>query len=197
MSEAAGQFLLMPLAAWSDVATPLLGVPLGPYQPLATRLDPALVARLIETPPAPPAPATPAAAAAANPAASPAARPTAPSPALRSQAATGNTIGIDDFSRIELRVARVIAAERVEGSDKLLRLNLDLGAEPRQVLSGIRASYAPEQLVGRLLIVVANLEPRKMRFGVSAGMVLCASGQGDGVFLLSADSGAEPGMKVT
>ena len=106
-------------------------------------------------------------------------------------------IGIDDFSRIELRVAKVTTAELVEGSDKLLRLTLDLGAEPRQVLSGIRSSYAPEQLVGRLVIVVANLEPRKMRFGVSAGMVLCASGAGAGVFLLDADSGATPGMKVT
>ncbi len=182
MSGAAGRFLGKPITAWSDVATPLLGVPLGAYEPLATRLDPALVGRLIEAPPAPAAPA-------AAPLAAPVSRPaTAPA---------SNTIGIDDFSRIELRVARVIAAERVEGSDKLLRLSLDLGAEPRQVLSGIRASYAPEQLVGRLVIVVANLAPRKMRFGVSAGMVLCASGEGDGVFLLGADSGALPGMKVT
>lgn len=106
-------------------------------------------------------------------------------------------IGIDDFARVELRVARVSAAEHVEGSERLLRLTLDVGSESRQVLSGIRSSYAPEQLVGRLVIVVANLEPRKMRFGVSAGMVLCASGDGDGVFLLSADSGAQPGMKVS
>jgi methionyl-tRNA synthetase len=111
--------------------------------------------------------------------------------------ADGSTVGIDEFARIDLRVARVITAERVEGSDKLLRLSLDLGAAPRQVLSGIRSSYTPEQLVGRLVIVVANLAPRKMRFGVSAGMVLCASGAGDGVFLLGADSGAQPGMKVS
>ena len=81
---------------------------------------------------------------------------------------------------MELRVARVISASLVAGSDKLLQLTLDLGSEMRQVFSGIRSSYAPEQLVGRLVIVVANLEPRKMRFGVSAGMVLCASGDGDG-----------------
>ncbi len=166
VSEAAGQFLGKPIRAWSEAAEPLLGVALHPYQPLATRLDPALVARLVETPAAP---ATVAA----------------------------STIGINDFSKVELRVARVVSATLVAGSDKLLQLNLDLGAEVRQVFSGIRSSYAPEQLVGRLVIVVANLEPRKMRFGVSAGMVLCASGSDGGVFLLSADSGAQPGMKVS
>ncbi len=96
-----------------------------------------------------------------------------------------------------MRVARVVSATLVAGSDKLLQLNLDLGGEVRQVFSGIRSSYSPEQLVGRLVIAVANLEPRKMRFGVSAGMVLCASGTEGGVFLLSADSGAQPGMKVS
>jgi methionyl-tRNA synthetase len=186
MSGAAGQFLGMPIGSWSEVATPLLGVALGAYQPLATRLDPALVGRLIEAPPDPATPAAPAAA-------------TAPPPQKpgKPPAHAGVPIGVDDFARVDLRVARVIAAERIEGSDKLLRLSLDLGAEPRQVLSGIRASYAPELLIGRLVIVVANLEPRKMRFGVSSGMVLCASGQGEGVFLLGADSGAQPGMKVT
>ncbi len=176
ISEAAGQFLGVPIRAWQDATTPLLDAPLGAYQPLATRLDPALVARLIEAPPD-----------------------TAASAQAKQQGGHtgGGMIGIDDFSKIELRVARVIAAELVEGSDKLLRLSLDLGAEPRQVFSGIRSSYAPDQLVGRLVIVVANLEPRKMRFGVSAGMVLCASGDGDGVFLLSADSGAAAGMKVS
>jgi len=171
MSAAAGRFLGQPIRSWSDDATPLLGLPLNPYQPLATRLDPALVARLVETPGA--APTAPAAAAPAGP------------------------ITIADFAKVDLRVARVVSASLVAGSDKLLQLNLDLGGEQRQVFSGIRASYAPEKLVGRLVIVVANLEPRKMRFGVSAGMVLCASGAGAGVFLLDADSGAAPGMKVT
>jgi methionyl-tRNA synthetase len=166
MSEAAGQFLGMPIRGWSDAAAPLLGVALHPYQPLATRLDPALVARLVQAP-APPA------------------------------AVAASTIGINDFSKVELRVARVVSATLVAGSDKLLQLNLDLGGEVRQVFSGIRSSYAPEQLLDRLVIVVANLEPRKMRFGVSAGMVLCASGTDGGIFLLSADSGAQPGMKVS
>jgi methionyl-tRNA synthetase len=105
-------------------------------------------------------------------------------------------ISIDDFSRIDLRVARIERAELVDGADKLLRLTLDLGGEKRNVFAGIRSAYAPEQLEGRLTVVVANLEPRKMRFGISEGMVLAASADGSGVFLLSPDSGAAPGMKV-
>jgi methionyl-tRNA synthetase len=89
----------------------------------------------------------------------------------------------------------------VEGSDKLLQLTLDLGSEQRNVFSGIAANYEPEQLVGRYVVVIANLAPRKMRFGVSEGMVLCATGEseggGEGVFLLSADAGVVPGMKVS
>ncbi|MDO4905236.1 MAG: methionine--tRNA ligase [Lautropia sp.] len=108
-------------------------------------------------------------------------------------------ITIDDFMKPELRVARILSAEAVEGSTKLLRLLLDLGDDkPRQVFSGISAFYEPEQLVDRLTIVVANLKPRKMKFGVSEGMVLAASSatDEDGVFLLSPDSGAKPGMRI-
>jgi methionyl-tRNA synthetase len=113
--------------------------------------------------------------------------------------ATGEagTISIDDFAKLDLRVAKIVAAETVEGADKLLRLTVDLGGETRTLFAGIRSAYDPAQLVGRLTVVVANLAPRKMRFGTSAGMVLAASGdQGPGVFLLSPDSGAEPGMRV-
>jgi methionyl-tRNA synthetase len=106
-------------------------------------------------------------------------------------------IKIDDFQKLDLRIARVVTAETVEGSDKLLRLTLDLGTEQRNVLSGIRAAYEPQALVGRMVLMVANLEPRKMRFGVSEGMVLCASGEGPGVYVLSPDIGAMAGMKVT
>jgi methionyl-tRNA synthetase len=118
-----------------------------------------------------------------------------PRPAV---AAAPATITIDDFAKVELRVARIVAAEAVTGSDKLLKLSLDLG-EPaaRIVFSGIRSAYEPAALVGRLTVVVANLAPRKMRFGVSEGMVLCASGEGAGLFLLSPDSGAAPGMRIT
>jgi methionyl-tRNA synthetase len=106
-------------------------------------------------------------------------------------------IDIETFQRIDLRVARVVAAEHVEGADKLLKLTLDVGTQQRTVFSGIRSSYEPAALVGRHVILVANLKPRKMRFGVSEGMVLAASGEGTGVFLLAADEGAAPGMKVT
>ncbi|HEX9474225.1 MAG TPA: methionine--tRNA ligase, partial [Steroidobacteraceae bacterium] len=179
MSAAAAQFLGAPILRWDEAATPLLDQPLKPYQPLATRLDPALVARLAETPVSVTGPAVGASAPQAAPAAGAA------------------TIGIEDFARLDLRVARVSAASRVDGSDKLLQLTLDLGGDPRQVFSGIRASYEPEQLVGRLVVVVANLAPRRMRFGVSAGMVLCAAGESGGLFLLAPDNGAQPGMKIS
>ncbi|HEV8646065.1 MAG TPA: methionine--tRNA ligase [Burkholderiales bacterium] len=105
-------------------------------------------------------------------------------------------ITIDDFNKVELRVARIVSAEHVEGADKLLRLQLDIGNETRQVFAGIKSAYDPAKLVGRLTVMVANLQPRKMRFGESQGMVLAASGDGPGIFLLSPDDGAQPGMRV-
>jgi methionyl-tRNA synthetase len=106
-------------------------------------------------------------------------------------------ISIDDFAKLDLRAALVLEASRVTGSDKLLQLKLDLGDEQRNVFSGISASYSPESLVGRYVVMIANLAPRKMRFGVSEGMVLCAGGEDGGVFLLSADAGVAPGMKIS
>jgi methionyl-tRNA synthetase len=109
-------------------------------------------------------------------------------------------IGIEDFAQLYLRAAKVHEDARVEGSDKLLQLKLDLGTEQRNVFSGIAAFYKPEDLVGRFVVMIANLAPRKMRFGVSEGMVLCASdksGDGQGVFVLSVDEGVTPGMKVS
>ena len=105
-------------------------------------------------------------------------------------------IKIEDFGRVDLRVARIAAAEAVEGADKLVRLTLELGGETRTVFAGIKSAYAPEALVGRLTVMVANLAPRKMRFGVSEGMILAASGEGPGIFLIAPDTGAEPGMRV-
>ena len=108
----------------------------------------------------------------------------------------GPTIGIEDFSKVDLRIARIVSAEHVEGADKLLKLTLDLGGGARTVFAGIKSAYDPEALKGRLTVVVANLAPRKMKFGVSEGMVLAASGEGPGLFLLAPDSGAQPGMRV-
>ncbi|MFT4047884.1 MAG: methionine--tRNA ligase subunit beta [Solimonas sp.] len=106
-------------------------------------------------------------------------------------------MSIDDFGKVDLRIARIAAAEHVEGADKLLRLQLDLGPlGMRQVFAGIKAAYAPETLTGRLTMCVANLAPRKMKFGLSEGMVLAASDERGGPFLLAPDAGAAPGMKV-
>jgi methionyl-tRNA synthetase len=106
------------------------------------------------------------------------------------------TISIDEFNKLDLRVARITKAEHVEGADKLLRLTLDLGGSTRTVFAGIKAAYDPAKLEGQLAVVVANLQPRKMKFGVSEGMVLAASGEGPGIFLISPHAGAEPGMRV-
>jgi methionyl-tRNA synthetase len=106
-------------------------------------------------------------------------------------------ISIDDFAKVDLRIARIVDAQLVEGADKLVRLTLDIGeTQHRTVFAGIKSAYEPEQLIGRLTPMVANLAPRKMKFGVSEGMVLAASGEGPGVFLLAPDSGAQPGMRV-
>ncbi len=177
-------------ASWDDVEAPLLGTAIGKYPQLASRVDPAVVKQLV---------ASPATIAAAPAVAAQAAtgKPAAAAPAAPVKTQEPGMIGMEDFAKLDLRAAKVIEAARVEGSDKLLQLKLDLGDHQRQVFSGISASYAPEQLVGRFVVVIANLAPRKMRFGVSEGMVLCASAPGSGVFLLSADTGVQPGMKIS
>ncbi len=179
MACAAAKFLGAPLAHFREVDVPLLGTKLAPYQPLATRLDPKIVAQLVAGEPIP---------AATKPISKKAVTP---------MTAATSTVKIDDFAKLDLRAARVSDARLVEGSDKLLQLTLDLGGETRNVFSGIRAAYQPEQLIGRYVVMIANLEPRKMRFGVSEGMVLCAGDDTAGLFLLSADAGVEPGMKIT
>ena len=105
-------------------------------------------------------------------------------------------IQFDDFAKLDLRVARIVSAEHVEGADKLVKLQLDLGFEQRQVFAGIKSAYDPADLVGRLTVMVANLAPRKMRFGMSEGMVMAAGPGGSEIFLLTPDDGATPGMQV-
>lgn len=113
------------------------------------------------------------------------------------QVGEADIIGIEDFIKVDLRVAEVLEAAHVEGSDKLLQLTLNVGeTEPRNVFSGIREFYQPEDLKGKLVVMVANLAPRKMRFGVSNGMVL-AAGNGEGVWIISPENGAKPGDKVS
>jgi methionyl-tRNA synthetase len=132
--------------------------------------------------------------------------PAAAAPAMPSKSAAAEPatpqIGIEDFAKVDLRIARIVNAEQVEGADKLVKLTLDLGEtdngapRTRTVFAGIKSAYKPEALIGRLTPVVANLAPRKMKFGLSEGMILAASGSGPGIYLLAPDSGAEPGMKV-
>jgi methionyl-tRNA synthetase len=193
LAAGAERFLGLPDQRWDEGAVPLLGREIGAYEPLATRVDPkateALLAASSESLKAAAAPVA-APVAAAAPAAPAAAQP-APAPA-----GAAGPISIDEFAKVDLRIARIVEAGPVEGADKLLRLVVDLGTERRTVFAGIRQAYAPEQLVGRLTVVVANLAPRKMRFGTSEGMLLAASGTAPGIFLLAPDAGAEPGMKV-
>jgi methionyl-tRNA synthetase len=182
LAASAEAFLGATAARWDDVAVPLLDRRLTSYAPLATRIDPAAVRALLAASSESLRPAAgPVRATAASP------EPAAP-PQLR--------ISIDDFAKLDLRVARIEAAERVDGADKLLRLTVDLGGERRTVFAGIRAAYEPEALVGRLTVLLANLEPRKMRFGTSEGMVLAAGPGGSDIFLIAPDAGAAPGMKV-
>jgi methionyl-tRNA synthetase len=107
-----------------------------------------------------------------------------------------DTIEFAEFARVDLRVAKITKAEPVEGADKLLRLTLDLGGETRTVLAGIKSAYTPERLEGKLTVMVANLTPRKMKFGLSEGMVLAAGPGGEALWLLEPDAGAQPGMRI-
>ncbi len=176
---------------WDDIS---LIDAINPYQHLMTRVDPKLLDALFDKPQEP-TPATKAAK--PTKAAEPAAKRATPAASEGSEAAH---ITIDDFSKVDLRIAKIVAAEHVEGAAKLLRLQLDIGEEkPRQVFAGIKSAYDPATLVGRFTVMVANLAPRKMKFGMSEGMVLAASdetGEVPGLFILSPDSGATPGMRV-
>jgi len=192
---------------WSDAG--IAPERINPYQHLMTRVDPKQLDALFDEDGGRAAGGTIAAVSAATAAkaaraASAVTAPTAASPAKTGSApagATGTpggaTISIDEFKRLDLRVARIVEAELVSGADKLLKLTLDLGSERRTVFAGIKSAYDPAALKGRLTVMVANLAPRKMKFGVSEGMVLAASGEGSGVYLLAPDAGATAGMKVT
>jgi methionyl-tRNA synthetase len=183
--------LAKPLA-WDDVATPLKpGHTVQPYRHIVSRIDPKQIDQLLEPPAEPKAEGT---------------KPAGPeTPEFKLEPVeppkppvllpVGETISIDDFGRIDLRVARIVDAELVADADKLVRLTLDIGIETRTVFAGIRSAYHPKDLVGRLTVMVANLAPRKMRFGESQGMVL-AAGDGGSIYLLSPDSGAVPGMRI-
>ena len=176
MAEKAETFLNVQPLIWADAEAPLLGHTISKFKPMLQRIETAQIEKMVE--------------ASKQPESAPASgKPSAPRDAP-------GEISIDDFMKVQLKVARIIEATPVEGADKLLQLTLDVGDHQRQVFSGIKAAYHAEDLVGRLTVVVANLAARKMRFGVSEGMVLAAGPGGSDIFLLSPDSGAEPGMNV-
>jgi methionyl-tRNA synthetase len=181
LADRVGELLHAPIGSWEDARTPLVGSPVAKFEHLLRRVDPHVVAQVVESSreqaPAAPVPRDAGDALAAEPLAP--------------------ECSFEDFSRVDLRVARVLDAKPVEGARKLLELTLGLGGEEtRTVFAGIKAAYEPEALRGRLVVCVANLAPRKMRFGVSEGMVVAAGPGGQDVFLLAPDAGAVPGQRV-
>ena len=195
LSQHAESFLGAAVIAWSDLDNPLLARRINTYTPLFTRIDPKQIEAMIEASKEDLKPNVVPAAAVASRA------PDAGKAPPTTGAAPGAlpaTIGIDDFARLDLRIGKVLSCAFVEGSDKLLRFELDAGElGTRQIFSGIRGSYAePDKLVGRNVVFIANLAPRKMRFGVSEGMILSAGFDGDALHLLDVDDGAQPGMPV-
>jgi methionyl-tRNA synthetase len=177
-------FLNTPDLSWEDLQRRPISV--KPYQHLATRIDPKLIEAMTEANKQNLTPTT-----------------ETHSPARHSEAQQhaispiAETISIDEFSKIDLRVAKIVNAEHVEGAEKLLKLTLDIGeAKPRTVFAGIKSAYDPAKLVGRMTVMVANLAPRKMKFGLSEGMVLAASGATPSLFILSPDDGAQAGMRI-
>ena len=191
------QFMNIAPLAWADARTLLAGGhAINAYEHLMTRVDPKLIEKLVEANKESLAPA----AEAPKQAESQQRHAQHQQNEVKAESPWEPFCNIDDFMKVDLRIARIANAEHVEGADKLVRLTLDLGNdETRNVFAGIKAAYDPAQLIGRLTVMVANLAPRKMKFGLSEGMVLAASdtaGQTPGIFLLSPDSGAQPGMRV-
>lgn len=170
-------FLNIKPLVWEDKETPLLHHKINEFIPLITRIDPKHIEAL-------------------NMASQEDINNTTATASTDVAAAEKQYISIDDFSKVDLRVAKIIEADHVEGADKLLRLKVDLGEETRQIFAGIKSAYQPEQLVGKHVVVVANLAPRKMRFGLSEGMVLAASSGGGDIWVITPDGDAKAGMKV-
>jgi methionyl-tRNA synthetase len=172
----ASEFLGISLDQWADLDKPMLGVSINAFQPLMTRVDPLKIEAMIED---------------SKENLQSSEESTAPALDLADE------IGIEDFLKVDLRIAKIINAEAVPKADKLVQLTLDIGGETRNVFAGIKSAYDPADLVGRHTVMVANLKPRKMRFGVSEGMVLAAGSDDDGLYILSPDEGAVAGTRVT
>ena len=168
---------------WAKDLQPLLNHQINKFKPLMTRIDKDKVAAMVE--------------ASTETETAPKAKNKTKSKAKNKETAVAATVSFEDFAKIDLRIAEITHAEQVEGADKLLRLTLSLGGDQqKQVFAGIKSAYKPEQLIGKLTVMVANLEPRKMKFGVSEGMVIAAGPGGEDIWLLAPDKGAKAGMKV-
>jgi methionyl-tRNA synthetase len=185
-AEASEAFLKIPALTWDALPEPLVDREIAKFKPLMTRVDPKQIEGML--------------AASKEDLSSQEIKKTKPretkSEGHLVKDPIADTIEFGDFAKVDLRIARIATADHVEGADKLLQLTLDLGGETRNVFAGISKAYDPADLVGRHTLMVANLAPRKMRFGVSEGMVLAAGPGGKDIFILSPDAGAEPGMKV-
>ncbi len=177
-AERAEQFLNIESMSWDSLREPLLGHSINHFQPLLTRIEEKQVDAMIDE------------------TRTLLAQDGKPTTGPLADDPLAAEISMDDFARIDLRVARIMAADTVDGSDKLLRLTLDLGSEQRNVFAGIQSAYQPDELEGRHVVMVANLAPRKMRFGVSEGMVLAAGSGNSELFVLSPDEGASAGQRI-
>jgi methionyl-tRNA synthetase len=180
MAEQAEQFLNVGALSWNDLGNNLLDHSINRFNPLMTRIEAASIEKMVAA----------------------SKEDLAAEKKLQAQPATPDIepidaeISYDDFAKLDFRIAKIVSAQRVEKSDRLLQLTLDIGSETRNVLAGLANAYKPEELEGKLTVMVANLAPRKMRFGVSEGMVL-AAGEGETeIFILNPDDGATPGMRV-
>ena len=181
MASAVETFLNIPPMTWNAIETPLTGHTIKQFKPLMTRVEEEKIDAMLDD-----------------------SKDSLGSNAAPADTTTGplkddpiaETISFEDFAKLDLRIARITAAAHVEGADKLLQLTLDIGGETRNVFAGIKSAYTPEALEGKLTVMVANLAPRKMRFGLSEGMVLAAGPGGSELFVLHPDDGAEPGMRV-
>jgi methionyl-tRNA synthetase len=181
LAAQAEAFLNVEDLKWADLGNNLLDHAINRFQPLMTRIEPVFIERMIG----------------ATKEDLAAEQKIQQSSGDSSIEAVAPEINYDDFAKLDFRIARIIAAQRVEKSDKLLQLTLDIGSETRNVFAGIAGAYQPEDLEGKLTVMVANLAPRKMRFGVSEGMVLAAGSGDTELYILSPDSGAKPGMRVS
>jgi len=192
LAEKTEQLLGEKITSWEQAQKPLLGTPIGKFKHMMKRIDPKDIQKMMDET------RDDVAAESASAAASELAAKYNDSPQPLTDKPIAEECTIDDFVKVDLRVARVLKAEHVEGADKLLQLTLGLGGdEQRNVFAGIKSAYAPEDLEGRLVVMVANLKPRKMRFGLSEGMVCAAGAGGSEIFVLSPDDGALPGQRVT